>query len=376
MRITACLAVACAGWFFLGSAGAEVIAIGAVSGITGPIASTTAEVLKVTSGYLEMINAQGGVNGNELHLVTRDDGYDAKRTAAMVEDAITKDHVVALVNGAGTSNTIALLKSGVLDKYKVPLIGVYSGSEAIRGPNAEQIFHTRVSYGEEVFKIARLMTTIGLTKVAVMFQDDGFGAAINDSLAKAAQQYHFEVVAKVPYKAGTTDFTAQVNQITGSHPQAILLMGVPDAVYGFMKLYQAPVGAAQIYALSFVTSKGLAEHAGVERIRGMGLSQVVPNPASTALPLSADFNKFLHSSFAHGASSSPLSFEAYLNIRVAVEAIRQSGAHPSAAAVTRSLAAMDNIKVGGFPIDFGHGNRRGSTYIDIAVIGRQARLAY
>lgn len=376
MRTVAYLAAACAGWFFVGSAGAEEIAIGMVSGITGPIASTTADLLKVSSGYVSMVNSQGRVNGNTLHFVTRDDGYDSKRTPAMVEDAINKDHVVALVNGAGTSNTLALIKSGILDKYKVPLVGVYSGSDAIRGANAGQVFHTRASYADEVFKISRLMTTIGLTKVAVMYQDDGFGTAINDSLAKAMQKYHFEVIAKVPYKAGNTDFAEQVKKITASQPQAILLMGVPDAVYGFMKQYKAPVGAAQIYALSFVTTKGLAEYAGAERIRGMGLTQVVPNPASTVLPLSADFNQFLGTPFGKGVTASPLTFEAYLNIRLVVEAIRQAGAHPTAESVTRSLASMDKIKLGGFPIDFGHGNRRGSSYLDIAVIGRQARLSY
>ena len=355
---------------------AEEFTIGVVSGVTGPIASTTADVLKVTSGYLAMINAQGGVNGNTFRLVTRDDGYDAKKTAPMVDDVIAKDHVLALVNGAGTANTIALIKSGVLAKNNVPLVGVYSGSEAIRGAGAEQIFHTRVSYADEVTKIAQLMTTIGIKRAAVMYQDDGFGTSIIDSVDKAAKKYDFEVVAKVPYKAGEKNFSEHVKQVVASHPQAILLMGVPDAVYGFMSKYDAPVGAAQIYALSFVTAKGLAEHAGAERIRGMGLSQVVPNPSSVALPLSGDFSKFVTTSFGKGITPSPLTFEAYLNIRLVLEAIRNAGAHPTAESVTRSLASMKQTKLAGFPIDFGDGNRRGSSYIDIAVIGRNARLSY
>ena len=305
MKMKTRMAAACLFLCAMNAARAEQLTIATVSGITGPIASTTADILKVTTGYLAMINSQGGVNGNTLRLVLRDDGYDPKKTAEMVEDAVTKDHIVALVNGAGTANTVALIKSGVLDKYKIPLVGVYSGSEAIRGAGSEQIFHTRASYSDEVFKIARLMTTIGLKKVAVMYQDDGFGTAINDSLAKAAQQFKFEIIAKVPYKAGEKDFSAQVKQVVESHPQAILLMGVPDAVYGFMNKYEQPVGAAQIYALSFITTKGLAEHAGVEKIRGMGLSQVVPNPTSVSLPLSGDFSKFLRTPFGQGATSSP-----------------------------------------------------------------------
>ncbi len=71
-----------------------------------------------------------------------------------------------------------------------------------------------------------------------------------------------------------------------------------------------------------------------------------------------------------------MTFEAYLNIRLVLEAIRNAGAHPTAESVTRSLASMKQTKLAGFPIDFGDGNRRGSSYIDIAVIGRNARLSY
>lgn len=127
------LAAALAAGMFVNSASAGEVKIGSVTGITGPLALTTTDILKMTYGYLEMVNDQGGINGNNLTLVTRDDGYDPKKTAPLVEDIIEKDRVVALVNGAGTSNTAVLTKTGVLNKHKVPLVGVFSGSEAIRG---------------------------------------------------------------------------------------------------------------------------------------------------------------------------------------------------------------------------------------------------
>ena len=370
------VAAVVAAFFAIGLANAEEVKIGSVSGITGPLALTTADVMNVTTGYLEMINSKGGINGNQLTFVTRDDGYDPKRTVGAVEDMIAKEHVVVLVNGAGTANTATLAKSGVLNKHKLPLVGVYSGSEAIRGPGSEQIFHTRASYHDEVMKISRLLSTIGLKRVALLYQDDGFGAGIVDSVTKAAEEFKFDVILKVPYKAGERDFASQSKQIIASHPQAILLMGVPEAVYRFVKIYDAPVGASQLYALSFVSAKGLVEFAGEEKIRGIGISQVVPNPNSVALPLSKDFIAFMQSPFAKGTLASPFTFEAYLNIRLAVEAIKMAGPRPTAEKVTQSLTSMHNYRLGGYPIDFTDTNRRGSTYLDIAVVGRNARLSY
>lgn len=352
------------------------VAIGSVLGLTGPVASTSGEGVAISKGYISMINDKGGINGNKLKLVIRDDQYDPTKTPALVEEVIVKENVVALVNGLGTANTGALIKTGVLNKHKVPLVGVFSGADVIRGPGSEQIFHTRASYTDELMKIARLSSTIGLKRVAVLYQDDGFGAGIMQAIGKAAEQYQFEVISKAAYKAGETDFTAHVKQIRDAKPQAIFLMGVPEAVFRFMKTYDAPTGAAQIYTLSYVPAKTLADIAGEKRVRGMGISQVVPNPNSTTLPLAKDFQNFLKSPYGKGIASNTLNFEVYLNIRLAVDAIKMAGPKPTPEKVTAALASMDGYKLGGYPINFSETNRRGSSYLDIGVIGANARLSY
>ncbi|GIZ50440.1 ABC transporter substrate-binding protein [Noviherbaspirillum aridicola] len=359
-----------------GLAHAGEVRIGSVTGITGPNASTGAEGTVLVTNYLQMINDKGGINGNTLARVIKDDQYDPKKTAALTEEAIVKDNVVALVNAVGTANTIAVMKSGVLTKHKVPLLGVFSGADAIRGPGSEMIFHTRASYTDEVMKIARLSSTLGLKRVAVLYQDDGFGAGINQSIARAAADYMFEVVAKAPYKAGETDFSAHVKQIADARPQAIFLMGVPDAVIRFMKAYEAPTGAAQIYTLSFVPAKLLSDSVGEKKVRGVGISQVVPNPNSVTLPLAREFQAFLKSPYGKGISSNPTNFEVYLNIRLLTEAIRMAGPQPTPEKVTKALTSMNGYSLAGYPISFGESKRTGSHYLDIGVIGAGGRLNY
>lgn len=360
----------------IGLANAAEIRIGSVFGLTGPTASTAAEGMAIANGYLNMINAKGGINGNTLKLAVRDDQYDPRKTPALVEELITKEHIVALANGIGTANTAALIKSGVLNQHKVPLIGVFSGSDIIRGPGSEQIFHTRASYTDEVMKISRIASTLGLKRVAVLYQEDGFGASINQAIAKAAEVYGFEVVQKVPYKPGENDFTGHSKQIVDARPQAIFLMGVPEAVSHFMKVYDKSKTMAQVYALSFVPAKSLADFAGEQRVRGVGISQVVPNPASTTLPLAKEFQNFLKSPYGKGISSNPLNFEVFLNLRLAVEAIRMAGSRPTPEKVTHALTSMNSFMLAGYPINFSDTNRRGAHYLDIAVVGANGRLSY
>lgn len=358
------------------SANAADVTIGGVFGITGPTAANSLVGLKITKGYLDSVNAKGGINGNKLKLVTRDDQYDSKKTAALAAELIANENVVTFVSITGTANAYALIKSGVLNPTKVPVVGVFSGSDLIRGPGSEQLFHTRASYGDEVRKISRLASTIGLKRVALLYQDDGFGTSINQSVAKAAEEYKFEVVAKAPYKPGATDFSQQVKQIVDAKPQAIFLMGVPDAVGLFMKAYDVPNGTAQIYTLSFVSAKTLADVAGEKRVRGIGISQVVPNPNSTTLPLAKEFQTFLKSPYGKGVDSTPPNFEVFLNIRLAVDAIKMAGTKPTPEKVTQALASMKGYMLGGYPINFSETNRLGSHYLDIGVVGMNGRLSY
>jgi len=355
---------------------AEEVRIGYVNGITGPIAETAKDLVALSSGYIEMVNAQGGINGNKLKLVVRDDEYNPKKTAPLVEEVIEKEKVVALVNSAGTAPTLAVIKSGVLNKYRVPLVGVFSGADAIRGPGSEEIFHTRPTYGDEIHKIARLASTLGLHRVALLYQDDAFGQGILKSVAASEQEFKLQLVVKAAYKPGTKDFRPQAKLIEDAKPQAIFLMGVPDSAYQFMKVYDAPAGSAQIYTLSFVTAKPLAEIAGEARVRGIGISQVVPNPNSATMPLIKDFQTFIASRYCKGVVPSPVALEAYLNIRLLIEAIKMAGPHPTGEKVLHSLETMQNYRVGGFPVDFNGAKRNGSNFIDIAVVGRNARLQY
>ena len=195
-------------------------------------------------------------------------------------------------------------------------------------------------------------------------------------MAEAESTFNIKVTLKVPYKAGTKDFSPQAEQIIAGKPQAIFLMGVPDSTYQFMKVYNAPMGASQIYTLSFVSPRLLGNAAGEEKIRGMAISQVVPNPRSSSLPLVKEFAALTSSSYGKNIVSSPVALEAFLNIRLLVSAIKMAGPHPNSDEVMQKLAGMHNYDLGGVPIDFAGTKRRGTDFLDIAVVGRDAKLIY
>ncbi|CAN5576864.1 hypothetical protein BH24DEI1_BH24DEI1_07840 [soil metagenome] len=75
---------------------------------SGP-AAAWGTVTTAIEAYFDYVNAQGGVHGRELRLVSRDDGYDPARTNAAVREMIDRENFFAFVGGVGTANGLAVL---------------------------------------------------------------------------------------------------------------------------------------------------------------------------------------------------------------------------------------------------------------------------
>ncbi len=74
-------AVAAAGCVAIGAQAQEAIRIGAFLSVTGPAAFLGDPELKTLQMYVERINAEGGVLGRKLQLVSYDDAGDAEKAA-------------------------------------------------------------------------------------------------------------------------------------------------------------------------------------------------------------------------------------------------------------------------------------------------------
>src|SRR5512141_1191378 len=111
-------------------AGAKEIVIGQVAPFSGPGAQT----------YIASVNAKGGVNGNKIKLVTRDDGYKVEETVRLTKEILAKEQPTALIGIVGTGNNEALLKQKILSDAGIALVGVRSGATSLHEPFNPWIF--------------------------------------------------------------------------------------------------------------------------------------------------------------------------------------------------------------------------------------------
>ena len=68
------------------------------------------------------------------------------------------------------------------------------------------------------------------------------------------------------------------------------------------------------------------------------------------------------------------SFEEFFGAKVLVEALRRAGPNPTRAKVVKALESMGNYDTGGITVSYSPGNRIGSRYVEVTVIGSTGKL--
>ncbi len=128
---------------------------------------------------------------------------------------------------AGTANISKLLADGVLDAGGAPLIAPYTGGEALRNPFNPHIFHVRAGYGDETEHMVHQVATLGMTRIAVMYQDDAFGkAGLAGVEAAVAKRSKMKLVETAGYERNTDQVEDAVKKIHAAEPQAIIMISV------------------------------------------------------------------------------------------------------------------------------------------------------
>lgn len=108
--------------------------------------------------YFDAVNAQGGVGGNRIRPVVKDDAYKTDETVRLTKELIDQDKAAGLIGYAGTGNISELLKQGVLASRNVPLVAPYTGGEPLRKPYNPHTFHIRTGYADEIERMVDQFT--------------------------------------------------------------------------------------------------------------------------------------------------------------------------------------------------------------------------
>lgn len=355
-----------------GLARAELV-IGQVAPLSGVLASTGQQMVLGGKIYFNYINDTGGVHGQKIRVLLADDAYKVDETVRLTREMLARPEVLALYGFAGTANVGQLLADGVLEQGGAPLVAPYTGGEPLRKPFNPWIFHLRAGYADEAEHMVQQLTTLGMSRVAVMYQDDGFGKAGLAGVQAAVARRGLKLSVAAGYERNTDKVEEAVRQIKASDAQAIIMISVNKSTAAFIKRYRESGGGAQLYNISVVDPAELVKLAGLKNAHGLGISQVVPYPYMANLPVIREYQALLRK-YAPDEMINYTSFEQFLGAKVLVESLRRAGPNPTRAKVVKALESMNSVDLGGVTVNYSPDNRVGSRYVEVTVIGSTGKL--
>ncbi|MDM0075860.1 ABC transporter substrate-binding protein [Variovorax sp. J2P1-59] len=342
------------------------IVIGQSAHLSGPLAPTLQAVLRGQDMALAEFNRKGGLGGRSVKLVTLDDAYDAQKTVANVNQLLAREDVVALFGLTNTAGVGAALP--LIAEKKVPLVGVYSGSPALRAKHNPYFFTTMASYRDEVVQMVRNLVTLHRSEIALVYQNSPFGQLMAPVVEETCKELGATLVAKAPLEVSGSDAAAAVATLAAAKPQALMFMSFGPSLVPFVKAARQKI-AAPIYCVSIASSRAVIEALGDEA-RGLAIAQIVPYPFRATSALTRRYHAAME------AADLPVDYDhffGYLNLQVLLEGLKRAGKGVTPQKLVAALEGMHMTDIGGYTVDYSPENHHGSRFVELAMVGPGGR---
>lgn len=206
---------------------ADVVKIGFVNNLSGPISQAGTNSLNGAQIAVEAINAAGGIKslgGAKLELVPVD--VPTPNTAgAATQRLITQQQVPAVIGAYSSGTTLAV--SEVTERAGVPQV-TFSFADEITGRGYKNIFQvtpkaTAIGKAQFDYGIALLKESgKPYQKIAIVYEDTAFGLPMAKGLRESAAAAGLKIVLDEAYPAGLTDAKPVVNKIRAAEPDVVL----------------------------------------------------------------------------------------------------------------------------------------------------------
>jgi len=332
------------------------IVFGQSAAFEGPAAALGRGMREGIVAAFTEANAAGGENGRKLELVYRDDGYEPQRAIENTNRLIKEDQVFALVGEVGTPTSKAA--QPIATEAQVPFIGPFTGAGFLRNPALTNVINVRASYDQETEAwIEHLTTDLGISRIALFYQDDSFGLAGRSGVIAAMEKRSMKLVAEGTYMRNTIAVKTALLAIRKTKPQAVGMVGTYKACAEFIRLARRIGLDALFVNISFVGSNALAKELGTEG-QGVVISQVVPFPEDASIPLVARYQKALKA-VEQEAEFGFVSLEGYMVGRLVVEALGRVGQSVTRGGLLAAIKETGPFNLGGLSLSYGPDKNQG-----------------
>ncbi|MEW6348475.1 MAG: ABC transporter substrate-binding protein [Thermodesulfobacteriota bacterium] len=325
---------------------AQTLKVGVILPLTGEKAKFGEIEKKSFEMALEEINKAGGVGGKKIEFAFEDDTGRPDVARAAAEKLISRDQVIMLTGGYGSSETFAI--AGVAQQKRMPFLVCTGSDNKITEKGWDYIYRLNPPVGDYAKGLESFLTEVVKPKTAaILYENTNFGSAGSKEFQETCKRLNIKVVISEGYQHGGVDFKPILVKVKEAKPDLVYmisyLMDASLLMKQSMELRIKPAlfvgGAAGFTLPEFQANCGKAS----ESVFSATLwYQTLPYPG--AKKYYDDFKaKYGKETEYHGA-------EAYAAAYVVADVLKRTKS-TSAADIKASLAATDVKTVFG-PVKF------------------------
>jgi len=328
---------------------ATEIKIGQTQPYSGPVSAWSIQG-RVDLAYMNKINAQGGINGRKIKLISLDDGYSPPKALERARELVESERVLGFFGSVGTTPNIAVAK--YLNDRKVPHLLISSGAPRWGDPKMNKwstpFYILQTTEAQIVAKY--LLSTKPDAKVGVLYQNDDYGKgylkAFRDALGSKADKM---IVQASSYDVTDPTVESQIIQLKNSGADTIFNVTTSkfaaQAIRKIADLNWKPLHLA----INAVTSvEAVLKPAGLEQSKDIVSLQFMKTPGDPEWANDSGMNEymtFMKEWAPQEAALDPTAGVSYMMSKITEIILRNCGNDLSRENLLKQATTLQNIEL-------------------------------
>ena len=187
------------------------------------------QVKRAVELAVEEMNKGGGIAGNKVEVVFKDDSASGTRGIAVAQEFVANAAVVAVI---GHANSVVSVATARVYDGKLVAMSPSSSSPDLTGISP-WVFRTINSDSLNGVELARVAMARGRKRAAIVYENDAFGRGL---VAVFKRAFKGSVVAIDPISPATRDFEPLVTYYrTTAKPDMVFVVGTEGSGIAFVK---------------------------------------------------------------------------------------------------------------------------------------------
>lgn len=324
------------------------IKLGQTMPYSGP-ASAYGTIGRSEMAYFDMINAEGGVNGRKIKLISLDDGYSPPRTVEQTRKLVEEDHVLLMFGSLGTPTNTAVHQ--YLNDNKVPQLFLATGATKWGDPkHFPWTMGFQPSYQQEGRIYAHyILKHMPNAKIGILYQDDDYGKdylkGMVDGLGDKAKTM---IIKEETYETSDPTVDSQIIALKASGANVFFNVTIPSfAAKAIKKAYD--IGWHPTQFLNNVSNSvgGVIKPAGFKASTGIISSFYEMDPTDPQWHNTPDYKAWIawmHKYYPHGDVTDGFNAFGYTVGATMVQVLKQCGNDLTRANVMKQAANLHHFR--------------------------------